>query len=307
LSSFAIILVLSSCVTHALWNLLSKKSSKTTSFFLIAALGVLLFNLPGFFFLDGVRFLSLLPPKFWLLLTVSGLSMGVYFVCLGVAYRHGDVSVAYPIIRTMPIFVLLFAGILLHQVPSLPAVLGITIVVFGCFLLPIRKLRRGPGGFQLSAYFNRSSLWALGAALGSSGYTLTDDVVMDLFFAHPEISQLSGLNLAYLYQVLQYAAIVIVLLPVVLAMESPAGLRRVVKTELFPAVLVGLMIFGTYLMVLLAYAHADKVAYVAGLRQLSIVLGVFGGMLFFKERGGLLRIAAAVIIVTGLVMIGLAR
>ncbi len=307
MSSFAIILVLSSCITHALWNLLSKKSSKTTSFFLIAALGVLLLNLPGFFLMGGVRFLSLLPANFWLLLTVSGLSMGVYFVCLGVAYRHGDVSVAYPIIRTMPIFVLLFAGIILHQIPSLPAVLGIIIVVLGCFLLPIRKLRRGPGGFQLSAYFNLSSLWALGAAIGSSGYTLTDDVVMDMFSANPELAQFSGLSVAYLYQVLQYAAIVIVLLPVVLAMESPSGLRRVVKRELASAVMVGLMIFGTYLLVLLAYAHAEKVAYVAGLRQLSIVLGVLGGMLFFKERGGPVRITAAAVIVIGLMLIGLAR
>ena len=86
-----------------------------------------------------------------------------------------------------------------------------------------------------------------------------------------------------------------------------AGLGRAWKTEKLSATAVGALIFFTYILILWAYANAEKVAYVAGLRQLSIVLGVIGGVLFFKERGGRMRVLAAILIVTGLIMIGFAK
>lgn len=307
MNNLALVLVLASCATHAAWNLMSKKSSKTPAFFWLASAAVLVAATPAFFLLGGARFLGAVPPRFWLLLAMTGAFMCGYFACLAAAYRHGDVSVAYPLIRTTPIFVLLLAGLILGQKPSWLAVAGIVLVVGGCFVLPLKRLEFGPEGVNWRAYLNRAGLWALGAALCSSGYTLTDDVVMDMLNEAERLRFAEGLRGAFYYEYTQYAAITAGLLPVSLLFDRPAGLRRALATEKLSAAAVGALIFLTYLLVLWAYANARMVAYVAGLRQLSIVLGVAGGVLLFKEPGGKVRVLAAIIIVAGLIMIGFAR
>ena len=50
-----------------------------------------------------------------------------------------------------------------------------------------------------------------------------------------------------------------------------------------------------------------SIAYVAGFRQLSIVLGVIAGVVILKEPGGRVRLLASAVIVVGLVLIALAR
>lgn len=298
----AIILVLSSCVTHAVWNLLSKKSSKTPAFFWLGALLTLVPLTPVFFWLGGARMLAAAPLRLWLLLPATGCFLCVYYGCLAAAYRHGDVSATYPLIRTAPIFVLVLAGLILGQRPAPLAVAGIVLVVAGCFALPLKRLKLGPGGVNWRAYLNRASFWALGAALGSAGYTLIDDVAMDA--VKSVAPELRG---AFFYEYLQYAALVIGLLIVSLLSDGPGRLARVCREEWPGALTVGSLVFATYMLILWAYTHAEKVAYVAGLRQLSIVLGVIGGVLFFREPGGRVRIAASMIIVAGLIMIGFAR
>ncbi len=302
MDGLAIILVLSSCATHAAWNLVAKTSSKTVGFFWLGSLLTFLLLTPAFVGLGGVAMLRAVSPRLWLYLPLTGLSMVVYYGCLAAAYRHGEMSVAYPLVRTTPIFVLLLAGMLLGQVPAALAVFGIVLVVAGCFLLPLERVSFGPGGFNLRSYANRASLWALGAALGSSGYTLVDDVAMDLV---KEVEP--GVRGAFFYQYLQYALLAVMLLVTSLLFEGRAKVLAALRAEKRKALLVGVTVFVTYMLILWAYTHADKVAYVAGLRQLSIVLGVIGGIFFFRERGGLPRVIAAVVIVAGLVMIGLSR
>jgi drug/metabolite transporter (DMT)-like permease len=302
MDGLAIILVLSSCLTHAAWNLIAKTSSKTTGFFWLGSLLTLLLLTPFFVGLGGLKMLTAVSPRLWLYLPMTAFSMAVYYGCLAAAYRHGEVSVAYPLVRTTPIFVLLLAGMLLGQIPAVLAVFGIVLVVAGCFLLPLQRMGFGPGGFSLRSYANRASLWALGAALGSSGYTLVDDVAMDLV---KEVAP--GLRGAFFYEYLQYVLLASMLLVTSLLFEGRAKVLAALRSEKRKALLVGLTVFLTYMLILWAYTHADKVAYVAGLRQLSIVLGVIGGIVFFKERGGLPRVIAAIMIVAGLVMIGLSR
>jgi drug/metabolite transporter (DMT)-like permease len=302
MDGLAIILVLSSCATHATWNLIAKRSSKTVGFFWLGSLLALLLLTPAFLWLGGPEMLREVSPRLWLYLPITGLSMAVYYGCLAAAYRHGEVSVAYPLVRTTPIFVLVLAGLILGQVPSALAVAGIVLVVTGCFFLPLERVGFGPGGFSLRSYANRASLWALGAALGSAGYTLVDDVAMELV---KEVAP--GLRGAFFYEYLQYVVLAVTLFVTSLVFEGRAKLAAALRTEKRKALLVGVMVFATYMLILWAYTHAEKVAYVAGLRQLSIVLGVIGGVLFFKERGGVARVLAAVVIVAGLVMIGFAR
>ena len=96
------------------------------------------------------------------------------------------------------------------------------------------------------------------------------------------------------------------LLLIVLLTGGRAELARVVREEWRPAVGVGVMAFATYQLILWAYLLAEKIAYVAALRQLSIVFGVLLGVRLLGERGGAGRVAASAVIVASLVLIALA-
>jgi drug/metabolite transporter (DMT)-like permease len=304
-NSLAITLVLASCATHATWNLLSKRSSKTPGFFWIANAAVVVAAAPVFLWLGGVDVILNAPADLWLCLAATGACQAAYFVFLAAAYRHGDISFVYPLARTFPIFVVVVAGMWFGQWPTLLAYVGISLVVGGCFVLPLKRLRIGPDGFTLHSYLNRASIWALLTALASSGYTIADYKGMEIMTA--AFAGASDQKLALLYGYLEWVATMPLLLLVVMFLGGFAGLKRVWSAERNTSLLVGALVFVTYMLILWAYTQSEKVAYVAGFRQLSIVLGVIAGVLFLKEPGGRARIVASVVIVVGLILIGLAR
>lgn len=300
MTHFAIALVLVSCAGHAAWNLLSKRSSKTLAFFCVANLGALLLAFP-FFVLCGGHEAFGAPARLWLHLLLTGLCLAAYFTFLALAYRSGDVSVVYPLARTAPVFVVLLEGVSQSRWPTLLPGLGIALIVAGCFILPWKRVEIGPQGLAWKNYVNRGSLWALATALASSGYTVIDDLGMDVM---SEVApELRG---AFIYGYLELVSATAFLLLAVLALDGVRGIGRVCRTEWRPALTVGVLIFATYMLVLWAYTHAEKVAYVAALRQFSVVLGVLGAILFLKEGGGRIRLLASVVMVAGLLLIGLA-
>lgn len=314
MNSTAIVLILISCTSHAAWNLLSKRSSRTSAFFWIANAAVVVAVAPLFVWLGGLELVRKAPAPLWTCVAVTGLAQGAYFASLARAYRHGDISIVYPMARTFPIFVVIIAGMLFGQWPTLAAYIGIFLVVLGCFILPMRRFTLGPDGFAVGNYLNRASIWALLTALASSGYTIADDRAMRMMQALTltesplgGLGRLAPLRPAILYGYLEWVWTSVVLLFVALQWGGAAEIKRAWRQERKTALLVGALVFGTYLLILWAYTESEKVAYVAGFRQLSIVLGVIGGVLFFKERGGRVRVVASVVIVGGLILIALAR
>jgi drug/metabolite transporter (DMT)-like permease len=72
------------------------------------------------------------------------------------------------------------------------------------------------------------------------------------------------------------------------------------------AFLTGLLILGTYGLVLAAMEYATNVSYIAAFRQLSIPLGAVLGILVQKEPAYPPKLASIGIIFAGLVLIMLA-
>ncbi len=72
------------------------------------------------------------------------------------------------------------------------------------------------------------------------------------------------------------------------------------------AMITGLLIMGTYGLVLTAMAYASNVSYIAAFRQLSIPLGAILGILVQKEPSYPTKLASVGIIFTGLILIALA-
>src|SRR5262245_34690522 len=60
----------------------------------------------------------------------------VYFILLDRGYRHGDLSVVYPLARaTGPVLTVVAAMLFLRERPSLAALAGAALVIFGAYLL----------------------------------------------------------------------------------------------------------------------------------------------------------------------------
>ena len=97
----AFILVFISVFMHAAWNFLGKKESPSAAFFLLASGAGTVFCLP-FILFSEVSLLAI-PLEFWLILILSVSFNLVYFVALAGGYRHGDISLVYPLGRALPV------------------------------------------------------------------------------------------------------------------------------------------------------------------------------------------------------------
>jgi len=302
-----VLLVLVSCVFHAGWNLQAKRREVSPAFFLVASVLVLVPAVPFFFALGGAEAVRHAPAALWPCLLITGACQAAYYTFLALAYRHGDVSVVYPLARTAPLFVVPLAGLIHPRWPALSALLGIVLTVAGCFLLPRRTLdlRREP--FTWAAYAGAGTSWAVATALASSGYTVADSVGVGLMAGGTP-----GARGAFLYACLEWLAASLCLPVALLAAEGGVGaarasLARAWKAPRIETFVLGAAIFGAYLLILWAYSLTDKVAYVAAMRQFSVALGVLGGIRFLNEPRDPARIAGTLVIIAGLALVAASR
>ena len=306
MSPAVILLVLISCLFHAGWNLQAKRREVGPAFFLACGVFVLVPAAPLFFVLGGAEVIRDAPGALWRCLVITGACQAAYFTFLAQAYRNGDVSLVYPVARTAPLFVIPLAGLIQNRWPAPMAIAGIVLTVAGCFLLPRKTLSLRAEPFAWAAYAGAGTSWALATALASSGYTVADAFGMSLMGGLAP-----GVRGAFLYACMEWLTTALWLPVAMLIWEGRPGARasiaRVWRAQRAQAFALGAAIFAAYLLILWAYSLTDKVAYVAGMRQFSVVLGVIAGIRFLNEPGGAARIAGALVIVCGLLLVVASR
>lgn len=298
----AILLVTISAFAHASWNLLGKRQNPSTAFFFLASAFATLCLAPILFIYRDL--FTLLPARVWVWVVLTSLFEALYYIGLAGAYRHGDLSVAYPLVRAIPVvLVAVLTALLSLGRPLSPlGIGGILLVVAGCLLLPLRSLRQlRPDKTQLVCY-----LLACLAALGTTGYTLVDNqALVDLRIA-PGIN-LSRPEIAFFY--LALASLSIALSIGLVTFFSPsqrAELAEAWQSRRRVAFVTGLLIVGTYGLVLVAMGYANNVSYIAAFRQLSIPLGATLGILVQHEQVYPAKITSISLIFVGLVLVVLA-
>jgi drug/metabolite transporter (DMT)-like permease len=294
-------LVLISCVTHASWNLIAKRSLPTPAFFWISSLSIVVLASPVFV-VWGAPHLSQAPSGMWLCLLATGVTQVFFYACLSAAYRTGDVSVVYPLSRANLLFIIPLAGVVQHQWPTSLAGAGIAMAVGGCVLLPRKTFDFQAEGIAWRSYMTGAGLWAIATALVSGIYTVIDAVGMNRI-VRPVVPGFEG---AVLYGYLEYVSITLCLTPLMIR-DRFKDVRRIWSVQRARPCAVGTLDFVTYLLVLWAFSLATQISYVAAMRQFSTVLGVLGGILFFREPGGWVRLTGTLIVAMGLVLIALAR
>jgi drug/metabolite transporter (DMT)-like permease len=290
MNGIALVVVLVSAFLHAGWNYLLKKSDRKIVFIWWFLLLNAIIYIPMFlYFLPGLS----IPPGGWFCIVASGLIHGVYFGCMGGAYQRGDLSLVYPLARgSGPLFVPMLAVALLGEKIAPLGGIGILFIIGGVYCVHLRSFTGAAFLEPFRALRGGASLWALFTGLAIAFYSLVDKVGVGLVY--PPV---------YIYIMMLIPWLVIT--PWVLIRERD-GLKSEWRRHKGAIVVVGFLCGFTYLMVLFALTMS-KVSYVAAVREVSIVLSAYFGIVFLGEKHGRQKLLGAVLITLGVIAIGLSR
>lgn len=266
--------VLLAAVTHAAWNAIAHRiTDKLTGFALISGGGLLI----G---LALAPFAAFPAAEAWPYLFVSAAVHIAYYALLMRSFQLGDFGQAYPIARgSAPLVVTVLAAVFAHEVPDGWAAAGIAVSCAGLTGVALWGLR------------GRRPDWAaIGAAL-ATGMTIAAYTVVD------------GLGVRAAGSPLGYIAWLMAVQGAVLPLYAVGRWRGRTLQVLRPFAGLGLLgaalSVAAYALVLWAQTRA-ALAPIAALRESSIIVGAAIGAVFFKERFGAPRIAAAGLLVLGI-------
>ena len=276
----AVLLILFSVFVHVGWNLVGKQAHPATALFLGSAAVDFICKIP--ILIWAWRFYADLPAQVWVAVVFTGACQAIYFIGLAGAYRTGDLSVAYPLARSIAPMLVVLAAIPLGRAEHISTfcIMGILLILSGGLLLPMKRL----GELRLANYLNACCVCALLAALGTAGYSLLDD------FALRAMRDQSAPSFGVWSAVLVYVRV-----------EIPT----VIRTRKTAVILTGIGFFVGYFPVLAALAYVSEVSYAVAFRQLSIPLGALLGVVFLREPGYPTKFIGAGLIFMGGMMVAL--
>jgi len=293
-----VLLILLSAFLHVTWNLIGKSIAPSGAFFLIASIASAVIISPAAI-LIGPDFGVL--GELWIYLVLAGFFQAVYYTGLGNAYRHGDMSLAYPIARSLPVlFILLISIIFGGAVIPVQAVSGMIMVTSGCIILPIRRFRE----FSFRAYMKSNILFILQAAIGTSAYTIIDSAGMKLLHSSIEGRSSGMWGNSVFYIAFETMATAVFLLVYTAGRSRERKLfKNLLRKDLLYTISAGFIITLAYGIILTAYPLAENVSFVAAFRQISIPLGALAGIIFLKERKTTPKLIGTIIIFAGLLFV----
>ncbi len=211
-------------------------------------------------------------------IAASGLIHLAYFTLMARAYRHGELSVAYPIMRGLAPLIVTLAATAFVEPASARVLVGVAVLAAGIVSLGADGLRRQH---------------AIGSALANAfviaGYTLTDGLG----------ARISGAPQTYVAWVLVASALTT--FGVRLWRQGravPAGLRARIPLALAG----GVMTYAAYGIALWAMTVAP-IGAVAAVRESSVLFAAAIGAVMLGERFGPIRWLAVTLVVAGLVLV----
>lgn len=292
----AFLLIFVSVFLHAGWNFISKKNTPSAAFYMLSSATAALIWL-GFFLHSGIS-CSALPGRFWWILAFSWFGEMLYCIGLAYGYRRGDISLVYPLGRSLP--VLLTAAVTisfgLGKMPNALALGGMALISIGCLFLPLKDFRE----FHWKTYCTPLLFFVLLIAAGVTIYTIFDSEAAKILKELPDNhdSRLVT-SLFYLFLVESGLAAVLGLFVLTQKQERAEFKRLFLKTP-WPHI-TGVFSSSAYALILLAMPLVTNVSYIQAFRQMSLPLGVLAGVFILKEPCGQVKLFGIILIVIGLI------
>ena len=298
MTSAAFGLILLSIFLHVGWNLISKKSQPSAAFYLLTSVTSFLLDGPCVFF-AGVQW-SALGPRFWGMVGLSIVSEILYFIGLFKTYRSADISLAYPMVRALP--VLLVAGVTavfdIGKALNGIAVAGMFIVFAGCLLMPLQSFSQ----FSFRNYITPVLGYMILAACGTTGYTIFDGMLIPQILAVTKGSSLAATG-AFI-SLLELGITTGLSIYVLSRKNERQELKKLIGHSWTPHIC-GICSSTAYILVVLAMPRVTNLSYVQAFRQMSLPLGVAAGIFILKEKCPPVRFAGVAAIVAGLIITAL--
>ncbi len=272
--------VLFAALCHASWNALIKVALDPLSTTTLILCGATVFALAA------IPFVPLPAPAAWPYLAASSVIHLLYFGSLAEAYRTGDLGQVYPIARgAAPLMTAVAGTLIVGEHLSLLAWGGIIALALGVLMLSLK------GGRDLAKLDTRAVGFALFTAVTICAYTIVDGVG----------ARLSGHAVSYVLWGFVWICVLLV----------PYALYRNGRTlfsdamQFWPRGLAGGALQVVSYGVALWAMTLAPIAIIASLRETSVLFVTLIAVVLLGEPFRMIRIAAAVLIVAGLVAIRL--
>lgn len=275
-------LVLAAAFCHATWNYCVKRiNGGPELIWLFSVVSVLLYLPVAVWIVATDGF----PFDFWSLVFIAGsalLHLG-YFTLLQTGYRHGELSVVYPTARaTGPMLSTAFAVMLLGETVTPQMAGGAATIIFGVAMLG--------GGFRSGGrQALKSVLFGLGVGGLIGSYTVWDAYAVTALMISPVLLDYAT-NLTRVF----------LLAPVARRRWSLVGEQW--RAHRLGVITIAVLSPLAYILVLYAFTFTP-VAYVAPLREVSVLLTVLAGTVLLKEGNLRDRLTWAVVILAGMVLL----
>ncbi|MFB6704169.1 EamA family transporter [Streptomyces sp. NPDC056333] len=270
------IAVLAAAITHASWNAIAHAiKDQLLSFTLISGGGALLGAV-------AACFVPLPAAEAWPYLVVSAVLHVAYMALLMRSFTLGDFGQMYPIARgTAPLVVTVLAAVFVGEQPDGWATAGVAVACAGLVGVALWGIR----GSQARPHWPAITA-ALATGLAIAGYTTVDGVGV----------RASGTSLGYIAWLMILEGLAV---PAYTLCRRRGQLAAQLKPFAARGLLGAALSVTAYGLVLWAQTKAP-LAPIAALRESSIIVGAAIGSVFFKERFGAPRIAAAGLMVIGI-------
>ncbi|TVR64313.1 MAG: hypothetical protein EA426_00520 [Spirochaetaceae bacterium] len=307
MSLTALLFLVVSAFVHAGWNALGRRTRPAVAFYLVASLTGAVVLAPAAVLWHATA--ALIPGVVLLLLIPAGFFQMLYFTGLAGAYKTGDMSVAYPFARALPVLLVpVVTTALGHGTRLSPFALGGMVgVTIGMLVIPHASFST----FSWSAFRGRWPAFAILAGIGTTGYSIVDNAALNIYrhavAAGAANDSSASIAAPVIYGFFESLSAALFLLAAGLLIRGPRRVAADVRSiSTRDAVAAGIGIIGAYVLVLIAYGFADNVSYVVAFRQMSLPIGLVLAATFLRERITWPRVIGTTLIVAGLVTVGFA-
>ena len=280
MSGLALALVLAGACCHAWWNLILKRTGGGTGFFLLFSGFSALLLAPIAVVVWWVQQPVMGWPQ-WGMMALSATLHLLYFLALDHGYKHGDLSVVYPLARgTGPVLTMFGAILLLGERPGIVAIGGALLIASAVLMLvgDPRRLRES-GNL-------RGVVFALLTGCLIASYTLIDKQAVSLLLIPPIIFDWGANTMRWC-----------LLTPI--ALRNREGIRQAWKLYRKEALYVAVLSPMSYILALTAMRFTP-VSYVAPAREVSILIATLLGAKILGEGDARRRLIAAGLMICGL-------
>ncbi len=278
----AYVLIGVSVLMHVAWNLLARQVAPRANFLWWGLLAHLLM-------LGPYAIWQLIAEVNWtptlvLALSISAAANTLYFIALRRAYHYAPVALVYPLARSSPLLIALWAWLLFRREMSAGEYGAIGVSVFGLWILASSS-RDGDTRHALP--------WTLAAAFATSLYSLSDKSA---------VAHLQGFGVQLGFITVGYAVSFVGL--TLLQRRDTGDWVPSLRPAWFPLLTGGLCIGVAYALVVGAMRELPA-AYVVSFTNGGIVLAVLLSIGVFREREHWRqRLLGAGVVTSGLVLLG---